>query len=253
MPTSFNPLVLIPSYNPGPKGPETVLAVLQVFSPVLVISDGSNDGTAETLDHLAETHPGLTHLKLPRNAGKGSAIFEGLRYALDQDYSHVVTLDADGQHPASYIPEFVAAAKANPEAMILGLPVFGEEAPALRVKGRRISNWWANLETLWTGIGDSLFGFRCYPVGPLHAIMKKTRLMRRFDFDPEAVVRLRWIGIRAVNLPTPVRYLSPEEGGVSHFRYGRDNALLTFMHIRLFFGFILRLPMLLLGKITGQG
>ena len=61
--------------------------------------------------------------------------------------------------------------------------------------------------------------------------------MRRFDFDTEAVVRLAWRGVRPINIAAPVKYLRPEEGGVSHFRYGRDNALLTWMHLRLMLGF----------------
>ena len=112
------------------------------------------------------------------------------------------------------------------------------------MRGRRISNWWANLETLWSGIGDSLFGFRVYPVRPLLEVMRARRWMRRFDFDPEAAVRLAWLGLPLVNIPAPVRYLRPEEGGVSHFRYGRDNALLTWMHVRLMLGFLARLPLL---------
>jgi hypothetical protein len=134
----------------------------------------------------------------------------------------------------------------HPGGMVLGKPVFDAKAPALRVKGREISNWWANLETLWAGIGDSLFGFRVYPVEPLRAVMRGQRWMRRFDFDPEAVVRLCWRGVKPVNLPAPVQYFSIEEGGVSHFRYLRDNTLLTWMHLRLLAGFILRLPMLVL-------
>jgi hypothetical protein len=131
-----------------------------------------------------------------------------------------------------------------PDAMILGTPLFDASAPTLRVKGRKISNWWANLETLWAGISDSLFGFRVYPVAPLIAVMRRQPWMRRFDFDVEAVVRLSWRGVPIVNLPAPVRYFTPEEGGVSHFKYWRDNALLTWMHFRLFFGFLLRLPRL---------
>jgi hypothetical protein len=72
--------------------------------------------------------------------------------------------------------------------------------------------------------------------------------MRRFDFDPEAVVRLSWRGIKPLNLPASVRYFTAEEGGVSHFRYLRDNVLLTWMHTRLFFGFLLRLPLLLVRR-----
>jgi len=134
--------------------------------------------------------------------------------------------------------------------MVLGKPVFGPEAPALRVNGRKVSNGWANLETLWMGIGDSLYGFRVYPIAPLIRIMRKNRFMRRFDFDPEAVVRLCWAGVRPLNLDAPVRYLSAAEGGVSHFKYLRDNTLLTWMHTRLFFGFLLRLPCLIWRRAT---
>jgi hypothetical protein len=132
--------------------------------------------------------------------------------------------------------------------MILGVPVFGAEAPALRVRGRRVSNWWARLETPGAGIGDSLFGFRVYPIAPLLRVMERRRSMRRFDFDPEAAVRLAWAGVPAVNLPAPVRYLSRDEGGVSHFRYGRDNALLAFMHARLVLGALPRWPRRLLAR-----
>jgi hypothetical protein len=128
--------------------------------------------------------------------------------------------------------------------MVLGVPQFDAGAPALRVQGRRLSNWWANLETLWCGIQDSLFGFRVYPLPALLEIMQAQRWMRRFDFDPEAAVRLAWRGVPPLNLPAPVRYLRPEEGGVSHFRYWRDNALLTWMHLRLMLGFLGRLPLL---------
>jgi hypothetical protein len=139
----------------------------------------------------------------------------------------------------------MAKSAANPGALILGLPQFDASAPSLRVRGRKVSNWWANLETCWQGIGDSLFGFRVYPIQPLVEIMQDRRWMRRFDFDVEAAVRLVWRGIAPINVPAPVHYFSAAEGGVSHFNYLRDNVLLTWMHIRLFCGFLLRLPKLL--------
>jgi hypothetical protein len=160
-------------------------------------------------------------------------------------------MDSDGQHPADLIPVFMAASLAAPEAMILGDPVFGSDAPRLRVQGRRLSNWWANVETLWAGIHDSLFGFRVYPIAPLERVMRSTRWMRRFDFDVEAAVRLCWRGVVPLNLPAAVRYFRTEEGGVSHFKYWRDNALLTWMHLRLFSGFWVRLPLLLGRRMTG--
>ncbi len=241
-------LVLIPSYDPGPGAVDTVRAARHAWNPVWVVVDGSRDGSAERLQALAEDDPGLRVLVLPTNQGKGAAVLHGLELAQSLGYTHALTMDADGQHPADLIPDFMRASQARPEAMILGLPVFDASAPALRVKGRRISNGFVHLETLWTGIGDSLFGFRVYPIAPLARIMRGQRWMRRFDFDPEAAVRLRWAGVPAVNLPAPVRYLNPEAGGVSHFRYGRDNLLLTFMHLRLLMGFLIRLPWLLAEK-----
>ena len=241
-------LVLIPSYNPGPAVLATVQAARAQWPVVWVVDDGSNDGSTASLQELAASDPGLHLIVLPRNSGKGAAVLTGLEAAAAAGFTHVLTMDADGQHPAALIPDFMAASQAAPAAMILGKPVFGPEAPALRVNGRKVSNGWANFETLWMGIGDSLYGFRVYPIAPLMRIMRGRRWMRRFDFDPEAVVRLCWAGVQPINKDAPVRYLSAEEGGVSHFRYLRDNILLTWMHTRLFLGFLGRLPRLLLRR-----
>lgn len=241
-------LVLIPSYNPGPAVLATVQAARAQWPVVWVVDDGSNDGSTASLQELAASDPGLHLIVLPRNSGKGAAVLTGLEAAAAAGFTHVLTMDADGQHPAALIPDFMAASQAAPAAMILGRPVFGPEAPALRVNGRKVSNGWANFETLWQGIGDSLYGFRVYPIAPLMRIMQGRRWMRRFDFDPEAVVRLCWAGVQPINKDAPVRYLSAEEGGVSHFRYLRDNILLTWMHTRLFLGFVGRLPLLLLRR-----
>lgn len=243
-------LVLIPSYNPGPGVLATVRAARAQWTPVWVVVDGSTDGTAAQLKALAADDPGLRVIVLSENRGKGAAVLEGITQAAAQGFTHALTMDSDGQHPAGLIPRFMATSQAEPGAMVLGKPVFGPEAPALRVNGRKVSNGWANLETLWMGIGDSLYGFRVYPIAPLIGIMRGNRFMRRFDFDPEAVVRLCWAGVWPVNLPAPVRYLSAAEGGVSHFKYLRDNTLLTWMHTRLFIGFVLRLPLLIWRRLT---
>lgn len=238
-------LVLIPSYNPGKLGLETVRAARAHWNPVWVVVDGSTDGTAEALVAMAEQDPGLRVLRLAGNHGKGAAVLHGACRARAAGFTHALTMDSDGQHPAQCIQGFMAASKARPDALILGEPRFDASAPMLRVRGRRISNWWANVETLWTGIHDSLFGFRVYPLAPLIAVMGHGRWMRRFDFDPEVAVRLCWRGLALQNLAAPVRYLHPDEGGVSHFNYWRDNVLLTWMHARLVFGALWRLPSLL--------
>jgi glycosyltransferase involved in cell wall biosynthesis len=245
-------LVLIPTYNAGPKVLETVQEALRHWAPVWVVVDGSTDGTGQHLQAMARGEPDLKVMVLERNQGKGAAVLRGLEAAHATGYTHALTMDSDGQHPASLIEAFMQSSQDHPACMILGKPVFDASAPALRVHGRKVSNAWANLETLWMGIGDSLYGFRVYPVAPLLKIMQGQRWMRRFDFDIEAAVRLCWAGVWPINFDAPVKYLRPEEGGVSHFNYLRDNALLTWMHTRLVFGFLLRLPLLLVRRLAGR-
>jgi glycosyltransferase involved in cell wall biosynthesis len=243
-------LVLIPSYNPGARVVATVRAARAHWEPVWVIVDGSTDGSAEALGALARGDPGLRVLRRDRNGGKGAALLDGLLAAQRAGFTHALTMDADGQHPAERIPDFMAASAAAPAAMILGDPQFDASAPRIRLRGRKIANWCTNLETLWAGIHDSLFGFRVYPIGPLLAIMERTRFMRRFDFDPEAAVRLSWRGVPAINLPARVKYFTAAEGGVSHFNYLRDNVLLTSMYLRLAAGWLGRLPWLIVRRVT---
>ena len=244
-------LVLIPSYNPGQKVFETVRAARAQWAPVWVVVDGSTDGTAGELQKMAATDSDLRVIVRARNGGKGTAVLDGLTEAAALGFTHVLAMDSDGQHPADRIQAFMTESLAHPTALILGEPVFDTSAPSIRVKGRKISNWWANLETLWWGIHDSLFGFRVYPVSPLLRLMRRSLWMRRFDFDVEAVVRLSWAGVPIRNLPAKVRYFTAAEGGVSHFNYWRDNVLLSSMHCRLFFGFVIRLPFLLVRRLAG--
>lgn len=239
------PFILIPSFNTGPILPETLRGAIDSGLPVLLVIDGSTDDPEGTLGGLAG-EPRLRIHRLPRNQGKGAAVLHGLRAGEAEGYTHALCMDADGQHPAERIPEFVDCSRRHPEAAVFGRPVFDDSAPAIRVNGRRISNFWTNLETLGWGIDDSLFGMRLYPVKPLIEVFGETRFARRFDFDPEVAIRLAWRGVPVVNLPTPVRYIDPADGGVSQFRYLRDNVLLTWMHLRLLGGFLLRAPWLAL-------
>ena len=242
-------LVLIPSYNTGEGLFSTVRAARAQWNPVWVVIDGSTDGTGERLQEMAASDPGLRVWVLPQNQGKGAAVLHGLRAAKEAGYTHALTMDSDGQHPADLIPAFMRASLARPETMVLGRPVFDASAPMLRVQGRRLSNGWTHIETLWAGVGDSLYGFRIYPVAALIEIMERQPWMRRFDFDTEAVVRLAWLGVKPVNVDAPVKYLTAAEGGVSHFQYVRDNLLLSWMHARLMGEFVMRLPELVMRKV----
>lgn len=231
--------VVIPSYNSGALLVPTVLGALAFWPDVFVVIDGSTDGSESGLADFKADHAGLRVVRCRRNAGKGRAVQTGAEQASRAGFTHILTMDADGQHPAGHIMRLIEASQRQPDAMILGRPIFGPEAPRLRVWGRLGSNSCAWIES-GAAVADSLFGFRIYPVAPLLAVLRKSLFMRGFDFDPEVAVRLCWAGVPAVNLAVPVRYLSRGEGGISHFRYGRDNLRLTFMHLRLGLCWLLR-------------
>jgi glycosyltransferase involved in cell wall biosynthesis len=243
--SAFKPVIVVPSYNPGEMVSEVVTSVVAHGVPVWVMIDGSDDGSPKILESLVKEHANLRLFRYLENRGKGSMIFEAVCVAASEGITHIQSFDSDGQHPANYVPRFLEASCKNPDAMILGKPQFGDEAPLERVWGRKLANFWTAVVSLGGGIGDSLFGMRVYPVPALHRAMQSTRWARRFDFEPETAVRLSWLGVRAINTPTPVRYLKEEEGGVSHFRYLRDNVLLTGMYVRLLLGAIVRfLPLI---------
>ena len=105
---------------------------------------------------------------------------------------------------------------------------------------------------VWQGETPLVCRARCDAVRDCATFVLAAPDARRFDFDPEAVVRLAWAGVRPINLPAPVRYFRADEGGVSHFRYFRDNRLLTWMHTRLFIGFVLCLPLLAARRLGGR-
>lgn len=225
--------IVIPSYNTGFRLIETISAIRHHALPIIVVIDGSTDGSDEALPRLAAGDPWLTVGVLPCNQGKGAAVLHGLRLARSMGLTHALTLDADGQHSAAHVGEMVAMSRAHPDAMVLGLPLFDASAPRIRILGHKLANFWTGLVAPRGGIGDSLFGFRVYPIVPLIELFEHTSGMRRFDFDSEAAIRLCWRGVRSVNVATPVRYFRRDQGGVSHFKYLRDNLLLIAMYARL--------------------
>ncbi|HZZ18722.1 MAG TPA: glycosyltransferase family 2 protein [Opitutaceae bacterium] len=224
-------LVLIPAYNPGRLLAATVEGALAMWDNVWVIVDGSTDGSHLPL--VGDGRPGLKVVVLARNEGKGGAVLAGARLALEAGFTHALVMDADGQHPAARIPDFMAASQVSKEAVICGRPVFGPEAPKARLYGRKLSVGLVHLETSGKGAADPLFGFRVYPLAPLVAVLGDTQGGRRYDFDPEVAVRLAWAGTPAVNLDAECVYVPRASGGVSHFRYLRDNLTMISMHTRL--------------------
>jgi glycosyltransferase involved in cell wall biosynthesis len=230
----FNPIVIIPSYNTGKDLLQsTVEGVLALDVPLLVVVDGSSDGSEGVLPELRESNPQLRILHKKINSGKGAAVLSAAEQALEKGFTHGLTMDSDGQHPAATIPQLLELARRHQDALIAGQPVFGADAPLARVLGRKLTSFWTNLETLWCGLDDTLFGMRVYPLKPLKEAFRQTRFARGFEFDPEIAVRMVWSGCRPIPVSVPVRYLEACEGGVSHFHYLRDNLKLTFLHFRL--------------------
>ncbi len=233
MTTSASHVVLLPTYNTGPRLREVVAEVLRHWQPIIVVVDGSTDGSEQPVLELAKAEPALTVLRLAHNSGKGAAVLAGAGVAHALGFTHALVMDADGQHPAGSIAEFMAVSHRHPDAMVLGRPIFPDNIPAARLHGRKLSVWLVRLELLGSGIADPLFGFRIYPIAPLLAVLGPRRGGRRYDFDTESSVRLCWDGVPPRNLTAPVRYFSRAEGGVSHFRYVRDNVTLIRLHLCL--------------------
>ncbi len=233
MPPSSTHLLLIPSYNTGVRLASTVRDALRQWNPVWVVIDGSDDRSEQPILELAQRDPRLRVIVRPENGGKGAAVATGVEAALQAGFTHVLTMDADGQHSAAHIRPFMEVSQRNPDALILGRPIFGPEAPLERLYGRKVSVGFARLEILGRGIDDPLFGFRVYPAAALKRALDSTRFARGFDFDPEVAVRMVWEGVPTLNLPAPCRYIARSDGGVSHFNYVRDNAKMIWLHLRL--------------------
>ncbi len=225
----FRPCVVVPTYD-NPRTIRGVVEAARLHVPdVLVVDDGSG-AAGEAAVHALETD-GLARVRRRAvNGGKGAAVKEGLRFAAELGFTHAVQVDADGQHDASLIPTFVAAAVEEPTALVLGYPVYDGTVPRGRLWARKITSFWVFIETGGRAIRDAMVGFRVYPVA--RALAARARA-DRMDFDIEIAVRMAWDGRPIVNLPTPVRYLSAEEGGVSHFQLFRDNVRITWLHTRL--------------------
>ena len=215
----------------------SALAEAGEVAEVVVVDDGSGPEGREVAEGLARE--GWAHVhRRERNGGKGAAVKDGFRVAQELGFTHALQVDADGQHDLGDVPRFLAAARGQPEALVLGVPVFDASAPRSRRRGRLFSRFWTDLETGGRVIQDPLCGYRLYPLGPAGRVRARGD---RMDFDVEIAVRLVWAGCPVVSVPTRVRYLSAEQGGVSHFHMWQDNALISWAHTRLCAGALLRL------------
>ncbi|MDR2073679.1 MAG: glycosyltransferase family 2 protein [Spirochaetaceae bacterium] len=241
---------LIPLYNHG----STIYSVTSALAlhglPIIIVDDGSDEATKQALAATLRAFPLATGVRLKKNSGKGAAVMTGLGKAREQGLSHVLQIDADGQHDAGRADFFLAASVQQPEAAICGYPEYDASAPALRTGGRAVSNTWAQIVTLSGKLKDVLCGFRVYPVEKTLAVMGRCVYDRRMGFDPEVLIRLYWAAVPLVYYPVKVRY--PQDG-ISHFHMVRDNIRISCTFTRLFFGMLLRIFPLTLRTIRSRG
>lgn len=237
----FAPCVVIPVYNHEHAVGAVVDSIRAQGLPVLLVDDGCNDACARELQSLGDL-PGVTLLRHGVNRGKGAAVCTGMHAAHAQGFTHVVQIDADGQHTVADVRRFVEEARAFPGSVICGRPVFDASIPKVRYYGRYLTHAMVWLETLSFDILDSMCGFRVYPLPVTLALLRQRGVGTRMDFDTEILVRLRWREVPARWLDTRVSY--PLDG-VSHFRMVFDNVRMTSLHVRLTAGMLLRLPLLL--------
>jgi glycosyltransferase involved in cell wall biosynthesis len=216
-----------------------------------IVGEGGVGGACALLrDALARDGPKRkVMLRLPHNQGKGAAMLAGFREAGRRGHTHVLQIDADGQHACEDIPLFLARAREHTHAVIAGCPVYDDSVPRGRLYGRYATHVWVWINTLSFDIRDSMCGFRVYPLASVLDLIEHVRIGRRMDFDSDVIVRLHWRGVPVHNQPTRVTY--PQDG-ISHFRMGRDNLRISAMHARLFFGMLLRAPRLLWRKAAAS-
>ncbi|WP_419239030.1 glycosyltransferase family 2 protein [Photobacterium leiognathi subsp. mandapamensis] len=245
---AFNPCFLIPCYNHGATVPAVIDALTSYGFPIIIVDDGSELATRKILSEQAK-RPNITIVTLTKNQGKGGAVIAGIKQADLLGFSHALQIDADGQHDLAALPKLLEASQAHPEALISGQPIYDDSVPKSRLYGRYATHIWVWIETLSFNIKDSMCGFRSYPIRSIINVINHNKLGLRMDFDTEVMVRFYWDNGDIRFIDTKVIY--PEDG-ISHFDALWDNVKISWMHTKLFFGMLPRIPKLIKRKSTDQ-
>ncbi len=247
MPIGFVPCSIIPVYNHEQTVARVLGAVRAAGLPCFLVDDGSGPACASELARLTARTEQTYLLRLPQNRGKGRAVMDGFEAAAARGFTHALQVDADGQHALEDIPRLIDDARAHPDALVCGRPVFDASMPAVRRYGRYLTHALVWLETLSLDIPDSLCGFRVYPLRAVTQLMREEHVGARMDFDVEIIVRLYWRHV-------PLRWVSTRVvyplDGISHFRLLRDNARMVGLQLRLLAGMLLRLPAIVSRRLT---
>jgi polyprenyl-phospho-N-acetylgalactosaminyl synthase len=227
--TDWRGCIVIPTYN----NPRTIRGVTERARayglPIIIVDDGSSAEGREACAALARAQL-ATVIHHAQNRGKGAAVKKGFETARQLGYTHAVQVDGDGQHDLTHVPPFVDASRKQPQALVLGYPEYDESVPKIRLIARKLTTFWVDVETGRGTIRDAMIGFRIYPLEPL---LRVRIVADRMDFDIEIAVRLAWAKTPIINLPVKLRYLTADEGGISHFRVFWDNLRFTLLHSKL--------------------
>jgi len=217
-------IIVLPVYNHPETIRDMVVRTLEVHDSVLVVDDGSEVSVADLLSGL--NVPVLRHAK---NMGKGAAILTGAREASKLGMTHIITIDADGQHDPADIKKFIPIIDQNPHAIIVGKRDFeNSNAPGSSVFGRSFSNFWMRVHT-GRSVGDMQSGFRAYPI----AVLERLNLQaRRYSFEVEVLVKAAWAGVHILDVDISVFYPPPEKR-ISHFRGFMDNFRISVLNTKL--------------------
>ena len=237
----MKPCIIIPIYNHEKMISQLVKNLLPHNLSIIIIDDGSDIETKNTLKHLKEKF-NVSLITHRLNCGKGTAIKTGLETALKQGFTHALQIDADGQHDTKDIPNFLTIATQHPNTLISGLPVYDNSIPKSRLYGRKITNFWVAIETWTMQLKESMCGYRIYPIQKTLNILNEHSIGQRMEFDIQILVQLYWSGIDIVYVPTKVIY---PKSGISHFKLFKDNLRISWAHTKLFIGMFKQIPKLI--------
>lgn len=233
---------IIPCYNHSNALPSVLQNIEQYQLTCFLIDDGSSNEQAQKLIDITKQYPWVKLVRLAKNEGKGAAVMCGFNHASAQGFDYAIQIDADGQHDSRIVKQLIEQSQLNPNVLISGCPVYDDSVPKHRLIARYITHFWVWIETLSFNIKDSMCGFRIYPLKPTCKLIKQQQIGKKMDFDTDIMVRLYWQGTDSIFVPTQVTY--PVDG-ISHFKAFKDNLLISWMHTRLFFGMLPRIPALI--------
>ncbi len=231
--------LVVPHYNHLSSFEAFLPKLRGLNMPCVVVDDGSSAEVKTALEALLSADADIHLYQHPFNRGKGAAMWTGAHAARALGFTHMLQIDADGQHDVADVARFIELSQNHPKAIVSGAPQFDESAPKARVYGRKVTDFWVALETWSLSIKDSLCGFRIYPLAEFELIFDKYHIGKRMDFDTDVLVKSVWEGIDIKFIDTNVVYL---ENSVSHFHYMADNLRLIWLHTRLMLGMLVRLP-----------